>query len=180
MRRSLLLVLLPLSLLACGEDAPPTEPSGTVQPGVPVAPDDLVAAASDAGLTTLIALADTAGLVPLLRGEGPYTLFAPTNEAFEALPQSSLDSLTLGSNRPRLERLLQYHVVPGRIGTDVPLPIEVRTVAGAELTFDATPSGVVVRDAQGRAVEVITPDVNVSNGVVHIVSEVLTPPDDAE
>lgn len=179
MRRALLLALLPVLLIGCGDDSPTTEGPDVVVASGQVAPDDLVAAARDAGLTTLIALADTAGLGSTLRGEGPYTLFAPTNEAFAALPQATLDSLTLGANRARLERLLSYHVVPGRIGTDVPLPISVQTLAGAELTFDTTEDGYVVRDGDGNGALVLTPDVNVVNGVVHVIGQVLTPPAEA-
>ena len=183
MRRPLLplLAALLLPLLACGDDtadeagvaeAPPAEAE-------PVASDDLVTAASDAGLTTLVAMADTAGLLPTLRGEGPYTVFAPTNEAFAALPQSLRDSLALPAHHDRLERLLQYHVVPGRIETNMS-PMTVRTLEGDELTLDVTPDGFVVRDAEGHAARVVTPDVNVTNGVIHVLDAVLTPPEAAD
>ncbi|HLT48343.1 MAG TPA: fasciclin domain-containing protein [Rubricoccaceae bacterium] len=165
------------ALLACGDDAPGDAAVEAPPAGVePVATDDLVTAATDAGLTRLVALADTAGLLPTLRGEGPYTVFAPTNEAFQALPQSLRDSLALPANRARLERILRYHVVPGRIETNM-LPMTVGTLEGGELTFEASPDGHVVRDAQGNAVRVVTPDVNVMNGVVHVLDGVLMPAD---
>ena len=159
---------------ACADDAgdaPPTPPEVE-----PIGRDDIVAAAGDAGLTTLVALADTAGLVPTLQGEGPYTVFAPTNEAFDALPQGLRDSLLLAANRPRLERLLRYHVVPGRIETNL-MPMTVETVEGAELSLEGGAGGFVVRDGQGHTARVVTPDVNVTNGVVHVLDGVLMPPD---
>jgi uncharacterized surface protein with fasciclin (FAS1) repeats len=161
------------ALTGCGgEDAAEVEaPSQEVEP---VASNDLVAAAGEAGLTALTAMLETAGLTATLRGEGPYTVFAPTNEAFQALPQPLRDSLALPAHRAHLERLLRYHVVPGRIETNM-LPMTVGTLEGGELTFESGSAGFVVRDAQGNSVRVVTPDVNVSNGVVHVVDHVLMP-----
>ncbi len=164
-----------LVLGACGDGGEdPAAPPPDVEP---VATNDLVAAATDEGLTTLVALADSAGLLGTLRGEGPYTVFAPTNEAFAALPQALRDSLMLPAHRPRLARLLRYHVVEGRIGTDVPLPMTITTLGGDDLSFESDADGFLVRDGGGAAVRVVTPDVNVSNGVVHVLGSVLTPPD---
>jgi uncharacterized surface protein with fasciclin (FAS1) repeats len=169
-----LALLCAAALAACSDDA--GEGEGPPQEVEPVASNDLVAAAREAGLTTLVEMAETVGLTATLRGEGPYTVFAPTNEAFQALPQSLRDSLAVPAHRPRLEQVLRYHVVPGRIETNM-LPMTVGTLEGGELTFEGGAAGFAVRDAQGNAVRVVTPDVNVSNGVVHVVDRVLMPPD---
>lgn len=174
LRRVLPLALLCPLLAACADDTEVAVPPAEVEP---VASNDLLAAAHDAGLTAFVEIAELAGLVGTLQGEGPYTVFAPTNEAFGALPQRPGESLALPSNRPHLERLLRYHIVEGRIGTDVPLPMTVGTLEGGELTFASGADGYIVRDAAGNAVRVVTPDVNVTNGVVHVVAGVLTPPD---
>jgi uncharacterized surface protein with fasciclin (FAS1) repeats len=175
--RVALAALVLTALAACSDDAGDT-PEGPPEVE-PIGRDDIVAAAREAGLTTLVALADTAGLVGTLQGEGPYTVFAPTNEAFEALPQATRDSLLLPANRPRLQRLLRYHVVPGRIETNM-LPMSVQTVEGSELAFEQSGADYVVRDGGGGAVRVVTTDLNVTNGVVHVLDGVLTPPAPAD
>jgi uncharacterized surface protein with fasciclin (FAS1) repeats len=178
-KRLLLPLAAVLTLTACADDTdrPPAPPDGTE----PVASNDVVAAANDAGLTTFVTLADSAGLTALLQGEGPYTAFIPTNEAFEALPQSLRDSLLVPENRDRLRRILQYHVLEGRIETNMLAgPMSVETVEGAELTLEADEAGFAVRDGQGSTVAVVTPDVNVFNGVVHVVDRVLMPPQDGD
>src|SRR5690606_33875861 len=103
----LLPLLATLTLAACATDEAGVDGTdGPARPAEPVASNDLPAAADEAGLTTFTALADTVGLTETLRGEGPYTVFAPTNEAFETLPQVTLDSLLVRRNRARLESLL--------------------------------------------------------------------------
>ncbi len=134
--------------------------------------------------TTLVAAVQAAGLVDTLSGAGPFTLFAPTNAAFGKLPAGALDSLLLPSNRTALTRTLTYHVVAGRI-TAADLAARIRsgsgrailtTVQGATLTATQNAGGTTLTDAAGGASNVTTADVLQSNGVIHVVDTVLTPP----
>ncbi len=133
--------------------------------------------------TTLVAAVKAAGLVPTLEGPGPFTVFAPTNEAFAALPAGTVTSLLKPANKPMLTKVLTYHVVSGKYdvadlkslimkgdGTAM-LP----TVAGPELTFKMSGMSVEVIDAKGDAADITIPDVNQSNGVIQVVNKVLMP-----
>jgi uncharacterized surface protein with fasciclin (FAS1) repeats len=164
-----------LTLSACGADEP--DETVTVDETVePIADNDIVAAATENGMTTLVTAVETAGLTETLRGEGPFTVFAPTNGAFDALPAGTLDTLMTEGQRAELTRILQYHVVPGRYdSSNMAGTITITTVAGTDLTVNATETGVTVTDAAGNTFTVVTPDVNVSNGVIHVIDGVLMP-----
>lgn len=134
--------------------------------------------------TTLVAAVQAAGLVETLSGPGPFTVFAPTNAAFDKLPPGTVDTLVMPANRPTLTRILTYHVVPGRL-TAADLAARIRagngratltTVQGATLTVTQSGNRVIVTDAAGGASTVTVADVIQSNGVIHVVDTVLMPP----
>jgi uncharacterized surface protein with fasciclin (FAS1) repeats len=128
-------------------------------------------AASDESFSTLAAAIEAAGLTETLSQPGPYTVFAPTNEAFEALPEGTLDQLLLPENREVLTQVLTYHVVPEALPSTAITSGEVATVEGAPVTVTASPDGVTVNNAT-----VIEPDIEASNGVIHAVDQVILPP----
>ena len=133
---------------------------------------DIVDTAVDAGqFKTLVAAVQAAGLVDALKSDGPFTLFAPTDEAFAKLPEGTVESLLLPENRDQLIAILTYHVVPGKVmSTDVAgQRVNAETVQGSELTIDAM-KGVKVNEAS-----VIAADVEASNGVIHVIDAVVLP-----
>ncbi len=133
---------------------------------------DIVAVASSTdGFSTLVAAVTAAGLVETLQGEGPFTVFAPTDDAFAALPAGVLDALLLPENSDTLTKILTYHVLPAEVLAADVTAGEVDTVEGQPVTI-ATDGGVTVNDAN-----VTTTDVMASNGVIHVIDAVLIPPD---
>ncbi|WP_375258555.1 fasciclin domain-containing protein [Citreimonas sp.] len=132
---------------------------------------DIVDTAVEAGnFTTLVAAVEAAGLVDTLKGEGPFTVFAPTDEAFAALPEGTVDDLLLEENRDQLVSILTYHVVPGAVMSgDLSDGMTAETVEGSEVTI-STEGGVMVNDAT-----VTTADIEASNGVIHVIDSVLMP-----
>jgi uncharacterized surface protein with fasciclin (FAS1) repeats len=133
---------------------------------------DIVETAAAAGqFETLAAALEAAGLTDTLKGDGPFTVFAPTDEAFAKLPAGTIESLLKSENRDQLVAILTYHVVPGKVtAAEVATLDEATTVNGADLTIEASGSSVKVDDA-----EVITADVAASNGVIHVIDTVLLP-----
>jgi uncharacterized surface protein with fasciclin (FAS1) repeats len=122
-------------------------------------------------LSTLVAAVEAAGLVETLKSDGPFTVFAPTNEAFEALPDGVLESLLMEENRDQLIEILTYHVVPGKVmSSDLSDGMTAETVQGTEITISLSNYGVSVDDAS-----VVQADVEASNGVVHIIDAVIIP-----
>jgi uncharacterized surface protein with fasciclin (FAS1) repeats len=130
---------------------------------------DIVDTAINAGsFTTLVSAVQAAGLVDTLKGEGPFTVFAPTDDAFAKLPAGTVESLL--SDIPKLKKVLTYHVVAGKVmAADVVKLTSAKTVEGSEVKIDAS-SGVKVNDST-----VVTPDVAADNGVIHIIDTVLLP-----
>jgi uncharacterized surface protein with fasciclin (FAS1) repeats len=134
--------------------------------------------------TTLVAAVKAAGLVDTLEGPGPFTVFAPTNEAFAKLPAGTVDTLLKPENKATLTKVLTYHVVPGRM-TAVNLmkaikdgegEARLKTVAGEWLIVkQAAPGKLSVTDAKGDVAMVTIPDVLQSNGVIHVIDTVLLP-----
>lgn len=134
--------------------------------------DDIVDTAVAAGsFETLVAAVQAAGLEETLRGEGPFTVFAPTDEAFAALPEGTVESLLEEENRDQLVSILTYHVIPGAVmSSDIAgETLSVDTVEGSALAIDAT-DGVRVGEAM-----VVTADIEASNGVIHVIDTVLIP-----
>jgi uncharacterized surface protein with fasciclin (FAS1) repeats len=130
---------------------------------------DIVDTAVSAGsFNTLVAAVQAAGLVDTLKSPGPFTVFAPTDEAFAKLPAGTVDSLL--KDIPQLTKILTYHVVSGKVlSSDVVKLDKATTVQGSDVKIDAS-SGVKVNDAS-----VVTPDVEADNGVIHVIDSVLLP-----
>lgn len=127
--------------------------------------------------STLLAAVEAAGLGETLAGEGPYTVFAPTDDAFAALPEGTLDTLLKPKNEDLLTSILTYHVVPAEVMAADVESGEVTTVNGATFTVDASDMGVSITDGQGNEVDVITTDIVTSNGVIHVIDGVVLPPE---
>lgn len=133
--------------------------------------------------TTLVAAVKAAGLVPTLEGPGPFTVFAPTNEAFSALPAGTVSSLLQPANKPELTKILTYHVISGKYDVaDLKTLIAkgdgtamLPTVDGPDLTFKMSGTDVQVIDAKGGTADITIADVNQSNGVIQVVNKVLLP-----
>ena len=133
--------------------------------------------------TTLVAAVKAAGLVDTLKGPGPFTVFAPTNAAFAALPAGTVDTLLKPENKPALTKELTYHVVAGKLDaatlkkavTDGGGKATLKTVSGGTLTAMATGGSVAVMDESGGTANVTIADVIQSNGVIHVVDKVLLP-----
>ena len=162
-----------LTLAACGSDDTASEDTvaeDTVAEEV-VADGDIVAVAvGNPDFATLVAALTAAGLVETLQGEGPFTVFAPTEAAFAALPEGLLAKLLLPENIAVLTAILTYHVVPGMVmSTDIAAG-DVATVEGSTVAL-TTDMGVMVNGAT-----VIAADVAASNGVIHVIDAVLVPP----
>jgi uncharacterized surface protein with fasciclin (FAS1) repeats len=133
--------------------------------------------------TTLVAAVKAGGLVETLEGKGPFTVFAPTNEAFSALPAGTVDTLLKPENKKMLDKILTYHVVPGKLDTamlDKEIKkgggkAELKTVEGGTLTVSGSGKELMVIDEKGNSAMVTIPDVMQSNGVVLVVDKVLMP-----
>src|SRR6478609_2677806 len=126
--------------------------------------------------TTLVAAVKAAGLVETLEGKGPFTVFAPTNAAFGKLPAGTVDSLVKPENKPTLTKILTYHVVPGKLeASSLTDGKKLKTVEGEELTVRKSGGTVTIVDAKGGSSTVTIPNVNQSNGVIHVVDTVLMP-----
>ncbi len=173
-------------LVACGGDdsdvatteAPSTEapmtteaPMGTEAPAEEAG--DIVAIASgNEDFSTLVAAVSAAGLVETLQGEGPFTVFAPTNAAFEALPAGLVDKLLLPENKDLLVKILTYHVVSGAVMAADVTAGDVPSVEGGNIAVTTNDGGVQVNGAN-----VTTADIVASNGVIHVIDAVILPPD---
>jgi uncharacterized surface protein with fasciclin (FAS1) repeats len=162
-----------LLLAACaGQSNTPETSMAAAAPAGPTATKDIVGtAATGDDLSTLVVAVQRAGLVETLQGEGPYTVFAPTDAAFAKLPPGTVDDLLKPENRDQLVAVLTYHVVPGKVmSSDIAgTEMMVATAQGSELDVDAT-SGVKINDAN-----VTTADIQASNGVIHVIDTVLIP-----
>lgn len=133
---------------------------------------DIVDTAVAAGdFTTLVAAVKVAGLVDTLKGEGPFTVFAPTDAAFAALPEGTVEMLLMPENKDQLVSILTYHVVPGAVmSSDLTEGMTAATVQGATVTFTLE-GGAKVNDATITAA-----DIAASNGVIHVIDKVIMPP----
>ncbi|WP_150611354.1 fasciclin domain-containing protein [Pandoraea terrigena] len=133
--------------------------------------------------TTLVAAVKAGGLVDTLSGPGPFTVFAPTNEAFAALPAGTVDTLLKPENKATLDKVLTYHVVPGRLSTqdlmkavkDAGGKAMLKTVEGDALTVTQKGGRLMVTDDKGGVAHIAISNVMQSNGVIHVVDKVLMP-----
>jgi uncharacterized surface protein with fasciclin (FAS1) repeats len=165
-----------LALAACGGSDSSSD-SGEVEvieteTTMSMATDDIVTIASTTeGFSTLVAALEAADLVGALQGEGPFTVFAPTDAAFAALPAGLLDKLLLPENLESLTAILLYHVVEGAVFSNELLDGDTVTLEGSSVTTLVTAGGVTVNDAN-----VTTADIAATNGVIHVIDKVLIPP----
>ena len=133
--------------------------------------------------TTLVAAVKAAGLVPTLEGKGPFTVFAPTNDAFAKLPAGTVDTLLKPENKDQLVKILTYHVVPGKYDSKkIEKMIKagggkatINSVEGEPLTFTSSGGTITITDAKGGTATVTTADVYQSNGIIHVIDAVLMP-----
>ena len=137
------------------------------------ATDSIPAVADKAGkFKTLLAAVKAAGLVETLSGPGPFTVFAPTDEAFAKIPAATIADLLKPENKAKLASILTYHVVSGRVYSEAAVAAKsAKTVQGASVTIKANDAGAFVNDAK-----IIATDVDASNGVIHIIDSVIMPP----
>ncbi len=148
-----------------------------MQPAEQQANRDIVVVATETeSLSTLVTAVKAANLVETLQGAGPFTVFAPTNDAFAALPAGTLDTLLKPENQDQLKSILTYHVVPGTVlAGDLTDGQVITTVQGGTLTVKIADDMVYLVDATGNQVKVEKADVNADNGVVHVIGGVLLP-----
>ena len=193
MKRTIVILApaLAIAITACSSAASPTaspagamvaSPAATTAASPSAAPSasadamsgDIVETATEAGsFATLLTAADAAGLVETLQGEGPFTVFAPTDEAFAALPAGTVDGLL--ADKEALKEVLLYHVVAGAVTAD-----QVVGLTSAD-SVEGSPIAIAVKDGTvylNDSARVVTPDVMASNGVIHVIDEVLLPPAD--
>ena len=170
-----------------GESKMAMAPSSSVMVGgQPMLPSKTIVdnAVNSADHTTLVAAVTAAGLVETLKSDGPFTVFAPVNSAFTALPPGTVDQLMKPESRAMLTSVLTYHVVPGRLDSQALRQrvdagggmAELETVNGQKLTVKANgPTNLVIEDQKGDVATISTYDVYQSNGVIHVIDEVLLP-----
>ena len=133
--------------------------------------------------TTLVAAVKAAGLVPVLESKGPFTVFAPVNKAFDALPEGTVESLLKPENKAKLVSILTYHVVPGKLSsTDLMKMVKdgngkaiLKTVNGQNIFISMKGNTLMVTDENGGVATITIADVNQSNGVIHVIDKVLIP-----
>lgn len=133
--------------------------------------------------TTLVAAVKAAGLVETLQGAGPFTVFAPTNEAFNKLPKGTVETLLKPENKDKLSSVLTYHVITGRISSSNLINLiktnggtyTAKTVEGGSLSFMVEGKNIVLKDEKGDVSKVTIKDVNQSNGVIYVIDTVLLP-----
>ncbi|HSG67311.1 MAG TPA: fasciclin domain-containing protein [Bacteroidales bacterium] len=180
----LLLTVTALVLAACApaateapvvEPTPMPEPTATPEPEV-MEMDIVDTAVADGRFTTLVAAVTAAELVETLKGEGPFTVFAPTDDAFAALPEGTVESLLLPENKQALTDILLYHVVSGKVmAADVVGLESATTVLGKDVAIKVDGGNVYINDAQ-----VIITDIETSNGVIHVIDAVILPASEEE
>lgn len=183
-----LLALTALFMVACGEKKKevkeePVEEAVEAVMEEEAAPNIVEVAVGNENFSTLVAAVQAADLVSTLSGDGPFTVFAPTNDAFGKLPEGTVETLLLPENKDMLTGILTYHVVAGEYGATAVVEAitgnngsyAVTTVQGKELTLSLVDGNVVLTDAKGNASTVIMADVEASNGVIHAIDTVVMP-----
>ena len=180
MKRPILLSLaaVALALSACSttaatpSPAPATAAPATAAPSMAAEMGDIVDVATEAGsFKTLLAAATAAGLVETLKGEGPFTVLAPTDEAFAALPAGTLDGLL--KDPEALKQILLYHVIKGKVTAEQVVGLtSADSVAGPAIKIAVKDGTVYLNDAA----KVVTTDIEASNGIIHVIDQVILPP----
>lgn len=182
MKRTIAALLLGIAFAATSAMAGSKNPVVGGQPMYPTK-DIIDNAVNSADHTTLVAAVKAAGLVETLKGPGPFTVFAPTNEAFAKLPAGTVENLLKPENKDMLTKILTYHVVAGRLsGADLRKQIqagngtaELKTVSGGRLWAMMQGKNIVLKDEKGGVSTVTIPNVFQSNGVIHVVDTVVLP-----
>ena len=176
-----------LLLTACGSDdssgsASTSTSSPAAQESSPAAEEDTASAetitdivADNPDFSTLLTAVQAAGLDETLAGDGPFTVFAPTDEAFDKLPAETLETLLDPANKDQLTAILTYHVVPAEVMAADVQAGEVTTVNGEPFTVALEDGGVEITDGQGNTATVTATDIAASNGVIHVIDSVLQP-----
>jgi transforming growth factor-beta-induced protein len=174
------LIVASLLLGACApaatpEPTPVPAPTATPEPAAPELSDIVDIAVADGRFTTLVAAVQAAGLVETLKGEGPFTVFAPTDDAFAKLPEGTVESLLLPENLQTLTDILLYHVVAGKV-----MAADVITLDGqmADTALEGKQLAISIKDGNvylNDTVQVIITDIETSNGVIHVIDAVLLP-----
>lgn len=186
MKKLLLVSLCATALLgACASNMMPMSMEPVTVGGAPMYPtkDIIDNAVNSKDHTTLVAAVKAAGLVDTLKSPGPFTVFAPVNAAFAALPAGTVETLLKPENKATLTKILTYHVVPGRMNaSDLSRQISagggramLKTASGGTLVASMSGSSVLITDEKGGTATVTIADVNQSNGVIHVVNKVLLP-----
>jgi transforming growth factor-beta-induced protein len=180
---AMVLVVASLVMAACAPASTPTpeppKPQPTAMPEPTATPEPMLkdivdTAAADGRFTTLVAAVQAAGLVDTLKGEGPFTVFAPTDDAFAALPAGTVEELVKPENKQKLTDILLYHVVSGSVmAADVTALTSAATVLGKDVAVKVDMGNVYINEAK-----VIITDIATSNGVIHVIDAVLLPPSD--
>ena len=134
-------------------------------------PDIVETAVAAGSFNTLAAALEAAGLVETLKGDGPFTVFAPTDDAFAKLPEGTVETLLKPENKDQLTAVLTYHVVPGKLmASDVLSTDETTTVEGSPVSFSVTDDGAMIENAN-----IVQTDIETSNGVIHVIDTVILP-----
>lgn len=169
-------------LAACGTTssssmvASPAPTRAATPAATPAATQNIVQiAAGNPDFSTLVTAVKAAGLVDTLSGAGPFTVFAPTNEAFAALPPGTLDALLKPENKATLTSILTYHVVSGSVYAKDVTAGSVMTVNGAKFTVSVDNGSVFITDGKGNKAKIVKTDIAATNGVIHVIDAVLLP-----
>lgn len=184
-KTTLLLIFASLLVVACGKAKEETTDLEVVEDAVIIeeAPSIVGVASSNADFSTLVAAVSAAELVDTLNGEGPFTVFAPTNAAFDKLPAGTVDNLLKPENNALLTSILTYHVVSGKFEAAAVIEaieanngkFEVATVQGGKIVLSLVDGKVVLTDEKGGKATVAIADVPASNGVIHAIDAVVMP-----
>lgn len=170
--RTFLTATVALSLLAAAPSLHAYEAAAKAD--VKATPDIVDTAVAAGSFGTLVAAVQAAGLVDTLKGEGPFTVFAPTDEAFAKLPAGTVENLLKPENIDQLKAVLTYHVVAGKVmAADVVKLTSATTVQGKPVTIAVSDDGVTINNAK-----VVKTDIETSNGVIHVIDTVILPPAD--
>jgi len=178
MRKLLLILLVAIAIMAvvgCGgnqeSESEETAQKATKEVKKEMPKDIVDIAVADGRFETLVTAVKAAGLVETLKGEGPYTVFAPTDDAFAKLPPGTVEGLL--EDIPTLKNILLYHVVPGKVMAEQVVGLDKATTAlGKDVMIEVVDGNVMVNDAQ-----VVITDIEASNGVIHVIDTVLMPPE---
>ena len=180
---STIFLFLTLSLVSYAKDTNPIKEKKEIKNTVNDDETIVSIAASNKNFTTLVAAVKAAGLVDVLNSDGPFTVFAPVNDAFAKLPKGTVETLLKPENKKLLTAILTYHVVAGEFkAKDVVKAINdnggkfvIKTVQGANLTASLKDGNVILTDTKGNVSTVVITDVDASNGVVHAIDSVVMP-----